>query len=94
MEGHQVYNIVEDMISYLSKDAQKRITSIQKETRFVDKVRKRQLCCPTCGHTNDPSRVPCCYKDERKDGRRCGHWTIKRGAVHSIIPSLKVISMY
>lgn len=91
MEGHHVYDIVGTMIPYLSKDAQKRIASIHKKARFVEKFRRKKFCCPKCGHTNDPNRIPCCYKDKRKDGRQCGHWTIKRGAVHSVIPSLKVI---
>ena len=91
MEGHQPYNIVTKMIPYLNKNTRKRIASIQKEARFVEKVPRKHLCCPKCGHTNDPNLIPCCNLDKRMDGSQCFHWTIKRGAVHSVIPSTKVI---
>lgn len=90
MEGHQTYSHVIRMIPHLSEDAQKRITSIRKEARFVEKIPTKQFCCPKCGHTNNPNHIPCCYMDKRRDGSRCLHWTIKTGAVHSIIPSSKV----
>ena len=91
MEGHQLHRHVIRMIRYLSEDAQKRIISIRLEARFIEKIPKKQWCCPQCGHTNNPNQIPCCSMDKMMDGRLCSHWTIKTGAVHSIIPSSKVM---
>ena len=91
MEGHEAYDIFTKLTPYLSKLARKRITSIQKQGGFVDKLPIRQMCCPECGHTNNPNHIPCCNMDKRRDGSECLHWTIKTGAVHSIIPNLMVI---
>ena len=90
MQRDEPYNHISKINSYLNERARQRITLIQKNGRFVEKSAQKQSCCPECGHTIDPYRIPCCKMDRKLNGKKCSHWNFKNGAVHSIIPSTKV----